>query len=144
MDEGGVWMAKAAITELIIRYVALSDAGDWGALAALYTDEGWMNRPTAPDDSIVGRAAILEAFRARSRRAARHNIGYVLATLDGERHARASSQIQRYTGFAGGDRPPIQSTPPPLIGTFDDRRARIDRRWRFTGRRGSLDCRAPK
>ena len=37
MDETAAWIATAAIAELITRYAALNDAGDWDALAALYT-----------------------------------------------------------------------------------------------------------
>ena len=46
MDETAAWIARAAIAELITRYAALNDAGDWDALAALYLEEGRMNRPT--------------------------------------------------------------------------------------------------
>jgi ketosteroid isomerase-like protein len=48
MDEASAWVARAAITELITRYAALNDAGDWDAVAALYTEDGRMNRPTVP------------------------------------------------------------------------------------------------
>jgi ketosteroid isomerase-like protein len=144
MDEGRAWLAKAAITELITRYAALSDAGDWEALAALYTDDGRMNRPTAPDDFIVGRAAILQAFRARPRRAARHIVANVLVTLDGDSGARASSQILLFIGVAHGDGPAALSTTPPLIGTYHDRLVRTVRGWCFAERRGSLDFRAPE
>jgi ketosteroid isomerase-like protein len=61
MDEAYAWMAKAAIAELITRYAALNDAGDWDGVAALYTEDGRMSRPTAPDEFIDGRAAILAA-----------------------------------------------------------------------------------
>ena len=70
MDEAYVWMAKAAIAALITHYAALNDAGDWDAVAALYTDDGRMTRPTAPNDFIVGRDAILAAFRSRKSRVA--------------------------------------------------------------------------
>lgn len=38
------WIDKAAITELITRYMAMNDAGDWYALTALYAEDGQMNR----------------------------------------------------------------------------------------------------
>jgi hypothetical protein len=100
MDEVRAWMAKAAITELITRYAALNDAGDWDALATLYTEDGRMNRPTAPDDFIVGRTAIVAAFRVRPRRAARHIVAYTLVTLDDESVAHASTRILLFTGGA--------------------------------------------
>jgi ketosteroid isomerase-like protein len=144
MNETNVWLAKAAIGELITRYAALNDAGDWDAVAALYTDEGRMSRPTAPDDFIAGRTAILAAFRSRPLRATRHIVANVLVTLDGETEARASSQVLLYTGVSEGAGIPVQSANPPLVGTYLDRLTRTDQRWRFVERRGSLDFRAAR
>jgi ketosteroid isomerase-like protein len=142
MDEAYAWMAKAAIAELITRYAALNDAGDWDGVAALYTEEGRMSRPTAPDEFIDGRAAILAAFRARPPRAARHIVANVLVTLDSGRDARASSQILLFTGVAQAGGPPVQSATPPLVGTYHDRLIRTEQGWRFVERRASLDFRA--
>ena len=55
--------ARAEITELITRYATLNDTADWEAVAELYTEDGRMSRPTAPDEFVSGRAAILAAFR---------------------------------------------------------------------------------
>ena len=140
MDETNAWAAKAAIAELITRYAALNDAGDWDGVAALYTDDGRMSRPTAPDDFIAGRAAILAAFRSRPLRAARHIIANVLVTLDGETDARATSQILLFTAVPAGDGLPVQSAP-PLVGSYRDRLTRTNHGWRFVERRGSLDFR---
>ena len=140
MDETNAWVAKAAITELITRYAALNDAGDWDGVAALYTDDGRMSRPSAPDDFIAGRAAILAAFRSRPVRAARHIIANVLVTLDSETEARASSQILLFTGVSAGDGLPVQSAA-PLVGTYRDRLTKTPHGWRFVERRGSLDFR---
>ena len=141
MDETNAWVAKAAIAELITRYAALNDAGDWDGVAALYTDEGRMSRPTAPDDFIAGRAAILAAFRARPLRATRHVVANVLVTLEGETDARATSQILLFTGTSASEGLPVQSATPPLVGSYRDRLTRTDRGWRFVERRGSLDFR---
>ena len=142
MDETYAWMAKAAIAELITRYAALNDAGDWDGVAALYTDDGRMSRPSAPDDFIAGRAAILAAFRARPLRAARHIIANVVVTLNSDTEARATSQILLFTGVSAGDGLPVQSAM-PLVGTYRDRLMRTPHGWRFLERRGSLDFRAP-
>ena len=102
-----------------------------------------MNRPSVPDEFVSGRAAILAAFRARPRRASRHIVANVLVTLEGETRARASSQILLFTGSAaenGG--PPIQSTAPPLIGSYNDTLVKTTDGWRFIERRGRLDFRA--
>jgi hypothetical protein len=140
MDETNAWAAKAAIAELITRYAALNDAGDWDGVAALYTDDGRMSRPTAPDDFIAGRAAILAAFRSRPLRASRHIVANVLVSLDSETEARATSQILLFTGTSVGEGLPVQSAP-PLVGTYRDRLTRTNQGWRFIERRGSLDFR---
>ncbi|HEY0746786.1 MAG TPA: nuclear transport factor 2 family protein [Steroidobacteraceae bacterium] len=141
MDETNVWLAKLAIAELIIRYAALNDAGDWDGVAALYTDDGRMSRPTSPDHFIAGRAAILAAFRSRPLRATRHIISNVLVTVDSDTAAGASSQILLFTGASDGNGLPVQSTAPPLVGTYRDRLTRTNRGWRFVERRGTLDFR---
>jgi ketosteroid isomerase-like protein len=141
MDDTNAWAAKAAIAELITRYAALNDAGDWDGVAALYTDDGRMSRPTAPEDFIAGRAAILAAFRSRPLRATRHIVANVLVTLESETDARATSQILLFTGASAGGGLPVQSATPPLVGSYRDRLTRTDHGWRFTERRGSLDFR---
>ena len=140
IDETNAWAAKAAIAELITHYAALNDAGDWDGVAALYTDDGRMSRPTAPDDFIAGRAAILLAFRSRPARAALHIIANVLVTLESETEARATSQILLFTAVSTGEGLPVQSTP-PLVGSYRDRLTRTQHGWRFVERRGSLDFR---
>jgi 3-phenylpropionate/cinnamic acid dioxygenase small subunit len=140
MDEINAWVAKSAISELIARYAALNDAGDWDGVAALYTDDGRMSRPTAPDDFIAGRIAILAAFRSRPLRATRHIVANVLVTLEGESNARATSQILLFTGVSAGEGLPVQSAT-PLVGTYRDRLTRTDQGWRLVERRGSLDFR---
>jgi hypothetical protein len=150
MDERDVWMEKLAIAELITRYAALTDAADWDAVAALYTEDGRMSRPTAPDDFIVGPAAILAAFQARPRRDARHVVANVLATLEDATHARASSQILLFNADAAPDGGlPVQLSAPPLVGSYEDRlikgeQVKGEQGWRFVERRGSLDFRPPE
>lgn len=143
MDELRAWLAKSAIAELITRYANLLDASDWDAVAALYTEDGRMNRPTAPDDFIAGRSAILASFKARPPRTTRHIIANVLVALEGEARATATSQILLYTGDGAnpGD-PPLLSTAVPLVGSYRDRLVRTELGWRFAERRGSLDFRA--
>jgi SnoaL-like domain len=143
MDEARAWIARAAIAELITRYAALNDTADWEAVVALYTEDGRMSRPSAPDQFITGRATILAAFKARPPRASRHIVANVLISLDGELRARATSQLLLYTGSAAEDGGlPRLSPGPPLIGSFDDTLVKTAQGWRFAERRGSLDFRA--
>ena len=144
MDDPDAWAAKAAIAELITRYAALNDSADWDAVAALYTADARMSRPTAPDDFIIGRAAILESFRARPPRPSRHVVANVLVTLQDATRAIATSQVLLFVGSASTDGPPTLAAKPPLIGTFHDQLVRTDDGWRFVVRRGTLDFRPPK
>ena len=145
MDEASAWVQKAAITELMTRYLALNDAGDWEALAGLFTEDARMNRPTAPDVFIEGRSAILAGFRARPPRVTRHIAANVLVTLRGHERASASSQILLFTGQASSVRDglPVQSAAPPLVGTYHDLLVHTPDGWRFAERRGRLDFAAP-
>ncbi len=144
MPEAGELRAKIEIAELITRYAILNDTGDWEAVAQMYTEQGKMSRPTAPDEFLVGRAAILAAFRARPRRATRHIVANVIVSLQDTTHASATSQILLYIGSPATDGGlPLPPLTPPLLGSFHDRLVRSDEGWRFSERRGSLDFRPP-
>ena len=141
MTDTDAWIIKASISELITRYAALNDAGDWDAVAALYTDDGRMSRPTAPDEFTSGRAAILAGFKARPPRVTRHVVANVLVRLEGTARASATSQILLFTGTASAGGLPVLSTAAPLIGTYRDALVLTDAGWRFLERKGSLDFR---
>ena len=139
-------LAEHAIARLITRYVALNDAARWEELAALYTADGRMNRPTAPDAFTQGRKAILASFQARPARAARHIVANILVDVaDDGQSAIASSQILLFTGDAP-ETPgalPRQSAKPPLVGSYADQLVLDNGEWRFAERRGSLDFAPP-
>ncbi|MEP7349815.1 MAG: nuclear transport factor 2 family protein [Sphingorhabdus sp.] len=122
-------IAERACEKLIIDYAALNDAGDWDAVAGFYTDDGRMSRPTAPDDFVEGRAAILAAFKNRPARTTRHICSNIRVTVESEDGATAASQILLFTG----------SDQAPLVGSYVDRLVLTGQGWRFAERRGSLD-----
>ena len=125
---------------LINRYTLLNDAADWEAVAALYTEDGQMARPSAPDQPIIGRDAILAAFRSRPARAARHVVSNVVVDVLSETEATAISVILLYQGNAGeSGRLPVRDPKGPLIGTYTDRLRKTAQGWRFAERRGGLD-----
>lgn len=127
-------------TKLINRYTLLNDAADWDAVAALYTQDGRMARPSAPDKPVVGREAILAAFRSRPARAARHVISNVVVDVESETEATATCVILLYQGAAGADGGlPVRDPAGPLIGTYTDRLRKTAEGWRFAERRGGLD-----
>jgi ketosteroid isomerase-like protein len=122
-------LAERAIERLILDYAALNDAGDWDGVAAMYTANGRMSRPVAPDDYIEGRDAILAAFKARPPRTTRHICANIRVTVESEDSAVASSQIMLFTG----------ADQAPMVGSYHDRLVRTEAGWRFAERRGSLD-----
>lgn len=119
---------EADCARLVALYANLNDAARWEALADLYAEDGAMVRPTAPDSPVVGRAAILAAFRARPPRTARHVCSNVVIDVDGPDRASGHSAMLLFTA----------PDAPPLVGSFDDRFVRTADGWRFAERRGSL------
>ncbi|GGZ96575.1 nuclear transport factor 2 family protein [Novosphingobium arvoryzae] len=118
---------EADCARLIALYANLNDEARWEDVAALYTDDGLMTRPTAPDAPIVGRAAILAAFQARPPRKTRHVCSNVVIDVEDHASARGTSAMVLFT--EGGV---------PLAGSFHDRFVLTADGWRFAERRGSL------
>lgn len=118
---------EADCARLIALYANLNDEARWEDVAALYTDDGLMTRPTAPDAPIVGRAAILAAFQARPPRKTLHVCSNVVIDVEDHASARGTSAMVLFT--EGGV---------PLAGSFHDRFVLTADGWRFAERRGSL------
>ena len=113
---------------LINLYANLNDEARWEEAVALYAEDGLMTRPTAPDAPIVGREALLAAFRARPPRTSQHVVGNIVVEVESEQAASAKSVILLFTSKDGA----------PLIGIYRDRFVRTDEGWRFAERRGAL------
>ncbi len=146
MTDVETMLAEHACAKLITQYAALLDAGRWDDVAALYVADGRMSRPTAPDDFIEGRDAILASFTARPPRISRHVCINIQVNVLHDDQAMVTSQILLFTADAADDGGlPVQSAAPPMVGTYADRLVRTDAGWRFAERRGSLDFRpAPR
>jgi len=112
---------------LVALYANLNDAARWEEVAALYTEDGIMTRPTAPDAPIVGRAAILAAFQGRPPRKTRHLCSNVVVDVLSSTEACGESAMVLFTPEG-----------PPLAGSFFDRFVLTADGWRFAERRGSL------
>lgn len=113
--------------KLIALYANLNDEARWDEVAALYTEGGSMTRPTAPDAPIIGREAILAAFKSRPPRKTRHVCSNVVITLEGPASASGVSAMILFT-----------ENGPPLAGSFNDRFELTAEGWRFSERRGTL------
>ena len=119
--------------KLVARYANLNDAGRWQELADLYAEDGRFARPSAPDDWIVGRDAILASFVARPARQGRHlctNIDIEVLSAD---TAQGTCALCLFTSDA-----------PPRIGSFEDRFVRTSEGWRFVERRGVMHFSLPE
>jgi hypothetical protein len=89
---------EADCARLIALYANLNDEARWDEAAALYAPDGLMTRPTAPDVPIVGREAILAAFKARPPRTTRHVCSNVVIEVESAREARGTSAMLLFTG----------------------------------------------
>ena len=86
---------------LINLYASLNDAARWAEVAALYTEDGSMTRPSAPNVPIIGRDAILAAFESRPARTTRHITANIVVTaLDAD---TAASNNQRKPTASAAD-----------------------------------------
>lgn len=112
---------------LIADYANRNDAADWAGVAALFADDGRLARPTAPNDWITGREAILAAFLARPARTTRHLCTNIVIDVIDRDTARGHSAVAL---FLADDL--------VKIGSFDDAFVHTAAGWRFAERRGSL------
>lgn len=112
---------------LVARYANLNDAAAWRELSELYAEDGRMARPTAPDEWIVGRQAILAAFESRPVRLGRHLCTNIVIDVIGKTEARGECAMALF--LADGS---------SKFGSFHDRFVRTGAGWRFAERRGSL------
>lgn len=129
-------------TRLINLYALLNDEARWEEVAALYTEDGLMTRPTAPDKPVVGRQTLLEAFLSRPPRASRHVCSNIVVTVESETEASAESVILLFLGSAAEDSGlPQKDAAGPLVGSYKDRFRLTDEGWRFSERRGALTFR---
>jgi ketosteroid isomerase-like protein len=122
---------------LIHHYAMLNDAGDFQAMAEMFTDDGVFARPSQGDVLIRGKVAILAAYTSRPARFTRHLITSVVVTVEDPDNARAHSYLSLHTGQAG-EGLPRPAEPAYLIGDFKDRFVRQGGVWKFSERRGSL------
>ncbi|MBU4568947.1 MAG: nuclear transport factor 2 family protein [Alphaproteobacteria bacterium] len=142
MDAEAVFRIEHACARLIRHYANLNDAGRWEDVADLYTEDAIFCRPSAPDEEIHGRAAILSSFLARPGRMTGHLVTNIVVDVASDREAAAFSRIVLYQADPAPDGPVARHTlAQPLIGTFTARLVLLKAGWRFSERRGSLTIR---
>lgn len=129
---------RQACTDLIVRYAYLNDERRFDELAMLFTEDAVLYRPSAPEQGIAGRTAILEAFRKRPADTVTFHVtsDILLEVLD-EENVQASSRIL----LLSATRPhevgalPLEQKP-PVPGVFRDRFRLTPQGWQFAERRG--------
>lgn len=121
---------------LVRRYTNAHDRADWRALAGLIAEDAVFSRPSAPDQPIVGKDAILASFRARAPRTARHVIANTVIDAINHDTAKGISLVLLYTATQAGEE--AGGFNQPLIGEFRDHFVRSDGDWRFYARSGSI------
>lgn len=129
---------RQACTDLIVRYAWLNDERRYEELAALFTEDAVLYRPSAPELGIAGRPAILAAFRKRPLDTMTfHVTSDILVEVQDEENAQARSRILLLSGSRpqdGGALPLDAKAPVP--GVFRDRFRLTARGWQFAERRG--------
>ncbi len=134
-------LAAEACRDLIHRYAYLNDERDFAAIAAMFTVDGVLFRPSAPDKPIHGREAILAALQTRPPTTATfHVCTDVLVEVRSAERATARSRILMLAGerTAGASVPEAASVKAPLPGTFEDELVLTAEGWKFASRKGGL------
>lgn len=130
------------VMRMLVRYAQLNDAHQWDDLAAMFTLDGRYIRPSAPDDVIVGRNAILNELKSRPPAATRHIVSNVLVEVEHPAHLTAQSTVLLFRGEpaapGSGELPKMQAGC-PLVGTFQDVIVMEPKGYFFAERRGGLD-----
>lgn len=129
---------QRACTELVSRYAYLNDERRFAELAALFTEDAVLYRPSAPGQAIQGREAILAAFSKRPADTMTfHVCSDILIDVVDARSAEGKSRILLLSAVrpADGAAPPAGA---PVPGVFVDRFTLTEQGWKFAQRRGSF------
>ena len=140
MSDLDTLLIERACERLIIESANCNDRRDWAALAALYTPDGVVVRPSG--QRIEGRAAIEAAYAAGpGERVTRHLCTNIAIDVDGPHTAHATTAVLIVSGVRSQD-PEVTFGVVPSehhkVGEFADRFERTDDGWRIAERRASL------
>lgn len=147
MDAGTRLQIEQACARLVFDAAYFADTQEYRRLAELFTEDGVVYRPTAPDQPLVGRDAIFESYSARpAHRVTRHLCTNLRVDIESEARAR----VRCYAQVFGADRregkgdylgPPMEN--PILVGEFDDLCEFSEGRWRIAERRACFVMHQP-
>jgi hypothetical protein len=133
-------LIRQACTDLIVRYAWLNDERRYEELVALFTEDAVLYRPSAPEQAIAGRPAILAAFRKRPFETMTfHVTSDILVDVQDEENAQARSRILLLSGTRPQDGSALAlDAKAPVPGVFRDRFRLTPRGWQFAERRGTF------
>lgn len=141
MKDAEKLLIAEACRNLVHRYAYLNDERDFAAMAALFTEDALLYRPSAPDKAIQGRAAILAALQTRPATTATfHVCTDVLVDVLAADRAKVRSRILMLAGerAPGTTVPDAATVKAPLPGTFEDELVLTAEGWQFASRKGGL------
>jgi hypothetical protein len=125
-----------ACERLVLESAFRNDVRDWAGLAALYTVDARLTRPSG--EEILGRAAIEESYRTGSPdRRTRHVCTNIRVDHDGGSSARSLTTVLLFAWSADSDRAGLP-TAAPILGEFEDRLELVDGRWYLAERTARL------
>lgn len=136
IDPTARMLIEHACERQIKKFATLNDAGDYEALAELFTDDGVFARPSNPDAPVKGKAAILSAFKSRPSKVSTHFVCNTVVDLVSATEVKASSYILLFSAFA--DVVPAVAEAPHLVGAFSDTMVLQNGVWLFRERLGSI------
>lgn len=129
---------RRTCADLVSHYAYLNDERRFEELAALFTDDAVLYRPSAPGQAIRGREAILASFRKRAPDTMTFHVcsDILIDVLDADR-AQGRSRILLLSAprASDGTAPPAAA---PMPGVFKDLFALTEDGWKFAERRGSF------
>ncbi len=131
---------ERACERLLYEYMRAIDRSDPDGAADLFAKDGSLARPLAPDQIIQGQEAIRASLRQRPPQlVTRHLVGNVLIDVESPVAATGvSSVVMIATHLPPDGQLPNEAPGPMYFGEFRDRFVRIEDRWCFLERRGSI------
>lgn len=140
MNEVDQWLTRLACGDVIERSARCVDDGDAHGIAALFAEDGVLQRPSG--EPLQGREAIRASYAARpAERITRHLVTNTVINLQSDGSAHAKSRVLLWSGSSDTPDSPFgrQAQPRELVGEFDDLLQRqSDGAWRIVRRTASF------
>lgn len=130
-----------ACRNLVVDCASLIDETRYDELGRIFATDGVFARPTAPDAPIVGRDAIIAAFKLRpANKLSQHLVMNIRVWLTGADTAEGTSSIMLYLTDVDLPFEPGKGRKGsgPLLGLYKDRYVRTPEGWRIADRRGRV------